>query len=102
MALPKPPINTMTDFVVFCFVSIVALLLFLSAGVVAVLAFTDPDGDRSQITGQLADILTTLIGALIGFIAGKGQGRSEVHDEHATERAEIRAEEREARLKVEP
>jgi len=86
MVLPKPPVKTMTDFVVFCFVSIVTLILMATAGVLFVASFVDPDGDRSMVTNQMADILTTLIGALIGFIAGKGQGRSEVHDEQAEHR----------------
>jgi hypothetical protein len=79
--VPKPPIGTMTDFVVFAFVSIVAILLLVAGIGVGVLAFTDPDRDTSQTVNALADIVTTMIGALIGFIAGKGSGRSEVHDE---------------------
>jgi hypothetical protein len=86
MDLPKPPISTMTDFVVFCFVSIVTTILLASAAGLFVAAIVDPDGDRSVVVNQLTDILTTLIGALIGFIAGKGQGRSEVHEEQAEQR----------------
>lgn len=86
MSLPKPPINTMTDFVVFCFVSIVTAVLLASAVGLIIASFVDPDGDRSQTVNSLTDILTTLIGALIGFIAGKGQGRSEVHEEQAEQR----------------
>lgn len=79
--LPKPPIRTMTDFVVFCFVSIVALLLLVAGVGVSILAFTNPDRDTSTTVSALADIVTTLIGALVGFIAGKGSGRQEVQDE---------------------
>ena len=83
MALPKPPINTMTDFVVFAFVSIVVIILSTTVVGLLVLAIVQPDVDRSTLVGSLVDIMTTIIGALIGFIAGKGQGRSEVHDEQA-------------------
>jgi len=83
MALPKPPINSMTDFVVFCFVSIVVIILSTTVIGLLVLAIVQPDVDRSKLVGSLVDIMTTIIGALIGFIAGKGQGRSEVHDEQA-------------------
>ena len=86
MVLPKPPIKNMTDFVVFCFVSVVTSILLLVGVALAILAFTDPDRDTSQSIGILADIMTTLIGALVGFIAGKGSGRSEVHEEQAEER----------------
>jgi len=75
----------MTDFVVFCFVSIVVVVLLLSAVGLFVLTFADPGRDTSQIVGILADIMTTLIGALVGFIAGKGSGRAEVHDEQLAE-----------------
>jgi hypothetical protein len=83
VALPKPPINTMTDFVVFAFVSIVVIILSTTVVGLLVLAIVQPDVDRSTLVGSLVDIMTTIIGALIGFIAGKGQGRSEVHDEQA-------------------
>ena len=83
MALPKPPINTMTDFVVFAFVSVVVIILTATVVGLLVLAVVQPDVDRSTLVGSLVDIVTTIIGALIGFIAGKGQGRSEVHDEQA-------------------
>jgi len=83
MALPKPPINTMTDFVVFAFVSIVVIIMSTTVIGLLVLAIVQPDVDRSTLVGSLVDIMTTIIGALIGFIAGKGQGRSEVHDEQA-------------------
>lgn len=86
MALPKPPINSMTDFVVFCFVTVVSLTLLASVAALIVWIIVDPGGDRSALTNSLTDILTTIIGALIGFIAGKGQGRSEVHEEQAEQR----------------
>lgn len=79
--IPKPPIINMTDFVVFAFVSIVAILLIVSGLTLAILAFTNPDRDTSSSIGALADIVTTLIGALVGFMAGKGTGRQEMHDE---------------------
>jgi uncharacterized membrane protein len=85
VALPRPPINTMTDFVVFAFVSIVVMVLFVSVVGVLVLAIVQPETDRSTLVNSLVDIVSTLIGALVGFIAGKGQGRSEVHDEQAAE-----------------
>jgi hypothetical protein len=80
-ALPKPPINTMTDFVVFCFVSIVVIILLVATVGLFVNTLTDPEGDRSALTNALSDIVTTLIGALVGFIAGKGSGKSEAHEE---------------------
>lgn len=80
MPLPVPPIKTMTDFVVFAFVTIVVLMLMGTLATVIVLTVTT-ERDLSQIQGTLSDIVNTLIGALVGFIAGKGQGRSEVHDE---------------------
>jgi hypothetical protein len=73
----------MTDFVVFCFVSIVVVLLFLSAATIAIISVTDPGRDQSAVVNAISDIITTLIGALVGFIAGKGSGRAEVHDEQA-------------------
>ena len=79
--IPRPPVNNMTDFVVFCFVSIVTITLILTAVSLVVFAFVDPNRDTSQIVGILADVMTTLIGALVGFIAGKGSGKAEVHDE---------------------
>ncbi|HEY9377371.1 MAG TPA: hypothetical protein VIQ02_09780 [Jiangellaceae bacterium] len=81
MALPKPPVTNMTDFVVFCFVTIVAFILIGAMLSVMILEIRDPDTDTSSITAALADITTTLIGALVGFIAGKGAGKAEVHDE---------------------
>jgi hypothetical protein len=79
--LPQPPVKNMTEFVVFCFVSIVALILTLTTVFTLVLQAMNPDRDYSATTGTLTDILTTIIGALIGFIAGKGSGRAEMFDE---------------------
>ena len=90
MPLPKPPINNMTDFVVFCFVSIVTLTLISTAVALIVLTFINPDRDTNQIVGILADVMTTLIGALVGFIAGKGSGKAEAHEEQAEERRQER------------
>lgn len=87
MALPQPPIKNMTEFVVFTFVSIVAVMLLFTTIGVAIVSTLNPDRDYSSITSSLTDILTTIIGALIGYIAGKGSGRAEVHDE-AREREE--------------
>lgn len=80
MALPKPPINTMTDFVVFAFVSIVVTILLMATVGVFISSIVDPEGDRSSLINALADICTTLIGALVGFIAGKGQGHAEARE----------------------
>lgn len=77
----------MTEFVVFVFVTIVAIMLIGSVTTLIVLSFTDPDGDRSGLVNILTDTMNTIIGALIGFVAGKGQGRSEVHDEIAEREA---------------
>jgi len=71
MVLPKPPIKTITDFVVFCFVTVVIIGLLISFITIASISiFTDRD--VSQAFAAMSDIMTTLIGALVGFIAGKG------------------------------
>lgn len=80
MPLPKPPVSNMTDFVVFCFVSIVAFILCAATLGVFADAILDPKGDRSGLIGALADICTTLIGALVGFVAGKGAGATEARE----------------------
>lgn len=83
MALPKPPVKNMTDFVVFCFVSIVFITLLTSVVALFIDVLVNPDHDRSALINVISDTMTTLIGALIGFVAGKGTGRAEVHEEHA-------------------
>lgn len=88
--LPRPPINNMTEFVVFCFVTVVVLMLIGTTAALVALAIIDPEGDRGALVNILTDTMNTIIGALIGFVAGKGQGRSEVHDEQAQERREER------------
>jgi uncharacterized membrane protein YeaQ/YmgE (transglycosylase-associated protein family) len=85
---PTPPIKNMTDFVVFCFVSIVAIILVGAVIGLFVDAVMDPDGDRSSLLNALSDITTTLIGALIGFIAGKGTGHAEAQEEQQKRTAE--------------
>lgn len=79
--IPKPPIQSMTDFVVFCFVTIVAIILVTAVVGVVVDGVVNPDSDQATIVNALSDITTTLIGALIGFIAGKGSGKAEAQDE---------------------
>ena len=75
--LPRPPVTNMTDFVVFAFVSIVALIL-LTVGIGSVVwVFVSPQADISSILVALADIVTAMISALVGFLAGRGQGRAE-------------------------
>ena len=89
MVLPKPPIKTMTDFVVFCFVTVVSVFLIGTGTTLLVFAFLNPKQDFSQVLNVLFDIMTTLIGSLIGFIAGKGQGRSEVREEQVEQLRQI-------------
>lgn len=91
--LPRPPIKTMTDFVVFAFVTIVVVVLLVAAVASTAIAVLDSERDLSALATTIGDILTTIIGALVGFLAGKGQGRSEVHDELA----ELDAAKRDAR-----
>jgi len=81
MPLPKPPIKNMTDFVVFCFITIVAIILVTAVAGVFISAVLNPEGDRSALVSALGDITTTLIGALVGFIAGKGQGHAEAREQ---------------------
>jgi hypothetical protein len=92
MPLPKPPVQNMTDFVVFCFVTIVTIVLVTAVVGLFIDAILDPEGDRSSLISALADITTTLIGALVGFIAGKGQGHVEARAAQ-DEREERRREE---------
>jgi uncharacterized membrane protein YdjX (TVP38/TMEM64 family) len=79
--LPRPPINTMTDFVVFAFVSLVVGVILVAVVSVSIIEIVNPQTDTSPIVSSLLDIVTTLIGALVGFIAGKGSGRAEVHEQ---------------------
>jgi hypothetical protein len=88
MIAPKPPIKNMTDFVVFCFVSIVAIILVTAVFGVLLDAVLRPNNDRSTVVNALADITTTLIGALVGFIAGKGSGHAEAREEQQAEQRE--------------
>jgi UPF0716 family protein affecting phage T7 exclusion len=88
--LPKPPIRSMTDFVVFAFVSIVTFILFSAVLGILLTTIISPDRDNSQTIGILADVTTSLISALVGFLAGKGTGHQEAAEEQ-------RAREREAR-----
>lgn len=89
--IPKPPVKNMTDFVVFCFVTIVAIILITGVFGVMIDAVIRPDHDRSAVVNALADITTTLIGALVGFIAGKGSGHAEAREEQQAERAAAKA-----------
>jgi hypothetical protein len=77
---PRPPVKNMTDFVVFAFVTIVAIMLIGGVTAFIILALIDPDRDMSRGVGIFADITTSLISALVGFLAGKGQGAQDAHD----------------------
>jgi hypothetical protein len=81
----------MTEFVIFCFVSIVVFSLGLSVIGLFIFEIINPDEDRSVVIGTLSDIINTIIGALIGYLAGKGQGKAEAQDEirESQERIEI-------------
>lgn len=83
MPIPRPPINSMADFVVFAFVGICVMLLLLVGVGAIVWVFVDPDADITGILIGLSDIVGALISALVGFLAGRGQGRVETHQEYA-------------------
>lgn len=85
---PKPPVNNMTDFVVFCFISIVTFVLVSAVLGMLLSVIFNPEGDRATIIAILADITTSLISALVGFIAGKGQGHAEAAEERRVEEKE--------------
>ncbi len=77
---PRPPINNMTDFVVFSFVSIVVVMLVGGVTAFIVLSFKDPDRDMSRGIAIFSDITTSLISALVGFLAGKGSGAADAKE----------------------
>ena len=94
MAFPRPPVKSMTDFIVFAFVSIVVFILAAAAGSLLFSAIFRPEEDTSQLVTILADVTTSLIAALVGFLAGKGQGRTDAEDaqkEQALRIEEIKA-----------
>jgi membrane protein YqaA with SNARE-associated domain len=76
----------MTEFVVFCFVSIIVVVFTGATVALFVLLFVNPNGDYSTLTNAMTDVMNTLIGALIGFIAGKGQGKADAQEEQEKRR----------------
>jgi heme/copper-type cytochrome/quinol oxidase subunit 3 len=77
MQLPKPPIKTMTDFIIFCFVSIVMIVILISGVTVAIIAIFYPNRDISAAIQILGNILTTLLGVVFGFIGGRAYSKVE-------------------------
>ena len=78
----RPPIRNMTDYVVWAFVVIVAVILLVTAIGSIVWVFISPTADISGVLKALADIVSAIISALIGFMAGRGTGREETHREY--------------------
>lgn len=85
MGLPKPPIKTMPDFIVFCFISVVVIILLLATTGIILIAIFDPERDQSTAIKVLGNVLTTLVGALLGYLARKGSERTEQEKESKDE-----------------
>lgn len=85
MPFPKPPIKTMTDFVVFCFVSVVIIIIVISTVSTAIIVIFYPDRDVSTAVQILSSILTTLLGALFGFMGGRGYNKVEHKEKESKE-----------------
>jgi hypothetical protein len=77
MPFPKPPIKTMTDFILFCFISIVMIVILISGITVGIIAIFYPNRDISAAIEILGNILSTLLGVVFGFIGGRAYGKVE-------------------------